>query len=362
MLRSWIDRRLPDGPRNICIIKPSALGDIVQAMPVIPTLREAFPNARISWVIKRELRDLLTGHPDLFEVIECPAAKLSAWLKFFSELRSRKFDLVLDLQGLFRTALMTVATGARLKAGLQTAREGSRFSVHYLLQNTSRAVPATVRYHRIAEELGRDDVPETAHIPIPPEVEDAVSRCLSSDGRMLVTIHAGAQWVTKRWPPEKFAEIALRVVNEWNARIVLVGVGSELPLTQVIERAILQQRSSADVINLAGKTTLKELAGVLGRSDYVISNDSGPMHLGAAMGRPTLGIFTCTSPLRSGPPGSRNVLVSTSLPCAAGYHKICPMAGLSHHACFEETSVDRVWRGLVQLRRRTEAEDQTKAA
>jgi ADP-heptose:LPS heptosyltransferase len=102
-------------------------------------------------------------------------------------------------------------------------------------------------------------------------------------------------------------------------------------------------------LNFAGETTLKQLAALLGAADAIVSNDSGPMHLAAAMGTPVVGIFTCTSPILSGPDGANHELLSTAVPCAASYHKTCPLRGPSHLACLAEVPVDRVWNALQRV-------------
>src|SRR5205814_5942896 len=129
--------------------------------------------------------------------------------------------------------------------------------------------------------------------------------------------------------------------------VVVVGSASERLLASQIVDATTWRKKPA--LNLAGKTTLKQLAALLGAADAVVSNDSGPMHLAAALGTPVVGIFTCTSPLLSGPNGAIHELVSTGVPCAASYHKTCPRWGQSHLGCLDELPVERVWNALVRI-------------
>jgi ADP-heptose:LPS heptosyltransferase len=103
------------------------------------------------------------------------------------------------------------------------------------------------------------------------------------------------------------------------------------------------------VVNLAGQTTVKQLAQLLAMVDVTVSNDSGPMHLSAGQGTPTLGVFTCTSPTLSGPAGSSNELVATTVACAASYCKRCPQSGSGYMACLNELNVERAWHGLQRL-------------
>src|SRR5579863_5729894 len=124
---------------RICLIKPSALGDIVQSLPLLGMLRRRFPTATISWVVRRDLADLVTGHPDLTEVIPFHRdGRWWEWRHLLGLLRRRRFDLVFDLQGLFRTAVMTFATRAGVRVGLQTAREGASLACHCIIPDSGR--------------------------------------------------------------------------------------------------------------------------------------------------------------------------------------------------------------------------------
>ncbi len=186
-------------------------------------------------------------------------------------------------------------------------------------------------------------------IPITAQDRAWVRGQLAGLSPRVLVIHAGAQWETKRWPPGQFAFVAAKAARHYKMSPVLVGTTGERQLTEDIERQIRKFVPATRLKNLAGETTLKRLAAVLERADVVLSNDSGPMHLAAGLGTPVVGVFTCTSPLRSGPPGNHHALVSTNLPCAAGYHKRCPYRGRHHLACFKELEADRVWQALANL-------------
>ena len=160
-------RLLDVDAQRICLIKPSALGDVVQTLPLLGMLRSRFPTATISWVIRRALADLLTGHPDLTEII--PFHRRGSWresLRLLALLGHRRFDLVFDLQGLSRTGIMTFATRAPFRVGLETAREGANLACNCVLPDSNRDVPAYARYWRVADALGMADHSRKAIIPI----------------------------------------------------------------------------------------------------------------------------------------------------------------------------------------------------
>jgi heptosyltransferase I len=336
--------------RRVCLIKPSALGDIVQTLPLLPILRERFPRAKISWVVASQFADLLEGHPHLDEIIRFHRRKGGwAFLRLLYQLRRRRFDLVFDLQGLLRTGLLAWATGAPLRIGLETAREGASLACHFSLPDTSRHVPAHVRTWRIAEALGLGQHRRETIIPITEQDRLWALDRLAGLSRRLLVIHAGAQWETKRWPAGQFAFVAAKAVRRFGMSPVLVGSVGERELVGDLERQIRKFVPSARVANLAGETTLKQLAAVLEQAEVVVSNDSGPMHLAAGLGKPVVAVFTCTSPVRSGPPGEEHVLLSTDLPCAGSYHKRCPLRGPDHMACKQELEADRVWQAVWNL-------------
>jgi lipopolysaccharide heptosyltransferase II len=346
----WASRLRANNPRRICIIKPSALGDIVQSLPLLPVLRERFSGVRVSWVIARSFAPLLEGHPDLDEII-CfdRGGSFSKWRRLLTHLRQAKFDVVFDLQGLLRTGIMTWATRAPLRVGLEAAREGAHWACHFEIPGTGLSVPAHLRYGRIAEGLGMSAPLIEPRIAIARADHDwAHSQLQSLEGRILA-IHPGAGWTTKRWPAERFAAVASKAARRFGFHPIILGSDSERETATQVEHTLRSLIPSVTPLNLAGQTTLKQLAAVLEQSMVLLTNDSGPMHLAAALGTPVVGVFTCTSALRSGPAGSIHQTVSSEVSCAASYRKRCPYQGRKHLACMEELDVDRVWAALCRL-------------
>ncbi len=297
-LLTRLERRRPI--RRVLVIKPSALGDVVQCLPLLGPLRRRFPDAEIGWTIGRESAGLLEGHPHLSRLhLFERRGGLRSQLDLATRLRAERYDLVFDLQGLLRTGLMTWATRAPLRVGLETAREGSLYACHTILPGTGRQVAAHERYWRVAEVLGCANEPRRVELAIPTETRQGVSTWLAGLPRPWMALHAGAKWETKRWPTDRFAEVAARFVAETGGSCVLVGGPSEVELA----RAVLDRLpAGTPSINLAGRSSLKELAAVLEAVDVVLSNDSGPMHLAAAMGTPVTGVFTCTTQSCPAPP------------------------------------------------------------
>lgn len=351
-------------PRRICIIKPSALGDVVQSLPLLKPLHERFPRASISWVIAKGLAGLLEGQSQIDDLILFDRqGGLRGFVGLLRTLRSREFDLVFDLQGLMRTGIMTWATQAPVRVGLQTSREGSHRAYTAVVSDTGRDVPARLRCWRVIDAIHADEATPTgvelkrladfgaasAAIPLTAADRSFAASRLKSLPQPVLALCPGARWSTKRWPALKFAALAARVHREFGAGVAILGGPDEKPLGQQIAEQLAEWMPKSAILDLVGGTSLRQLAAVLEASTWAAANDSGPMHLADAVGTPVLGLFACTSPWLSGPPLDRHELISTRMQCAAGYHKSCPLSGAKHHACQDELSVDRAWAGFARL-------------
>ncbi|WP_422923900.1 glycosyltransferase family 9 protein [Singulisphaera sp. PoT] len=333
-------------PARICIIKPSALGDVVHALPVLNALRSRWPTARLSWVVNRGLTGLVEGHPDLDEVIPFDREQLrptpggiAVTARFLAGLRKRRFDLTVDLQGLLRTGIMTAATGAPVRIGLADAREGAtRFYTHRVSTEPD-AVHAVDRLLAVSEALGAE-TDEPRFVVAATEADRLWARLtLASVPGPRLVLNLGARWLTKRWPPEHFAAIGRKAVDELGAGLIVVGAPEDRPLIETL-RAGLGPRPFLD---LCGRTTLPQLAAVAAESDVFLSNDTGPLHLAAAAGAKVVGIYTCTSPEKTGPYGPRATAIQTGIWCAGSRLKCC-----SNMECMDELTPARVWGAVRQ--------------
>ena len=335
-------------PRRVLIVKPSALGDIAHALPVLGALKGKWPGAGIDWLANAAFAPLLDGHPLIHEVLRfdraryksAPLAALSYSRRFAHELRRRRYDLVIDLQGLARTGLMTLATGAPVRVGFANAREGSRLAyTHVVRVPDAESIHAVERYWRVAEYLGAGDAPKHFGLPVRPERAAEAAGLLAGLPRPVVAVAAGARWLTKRWPAGHFAECLNRAHAEFGASVVLVGAPDDGEL-----HAELAKRLAGPALDLTGKTPLPLLAAVLASADAVFANDTGPLHLAVALGRKCVAPYTCTSVVKHGPYGQLARGVPTTVPCAASYLRQCPH-GL---VCFGELTPDRVYPALAE--------------
>lgn len=334
-------------PRRIAFLKPSALGDVVHALPVLTALRTRFPQARITWVINSAYEPLVKNHPDLTDTLpfDRGAFKKGVWkatryaASFAAELRRRRFDLVIDLQGLLRTGLMCLATGSPVRVGFANAREGSRYAyTHQVRVPDASRIHAVERYWRVAEYLGAGGVPKRFRVPLDAAEVDAVRRELAELPRPRVAVAVGAKWVTKRWPAAHFAELLARAQAAFGGTALFVGTADDTAASLEVARHLSAAR------DFTGKTSLPRLAALLSRCDVMLANDTGPLHLAAALGVPSVAPYTCTKVALHGPYTSMTGGVETSVPCGGSYLKTC-----GNMVCMPELTPDRLWPRLAEV-------------
>ncbi len=298
----------PIPPQRILILKPSAIGDIVHALPVLSLARRKWPDARISWLVSTACAGLLEGHPLIDEVIPFERKRFGkGWRKpsaafglfqFMSALRARKFDLVIDLQGLFRSGWMAWRSGAPIRVGPREAREfGWLFYTHHATTGfpDGHAVDHNLA---IAERLGLGREPVEFVLPIDEPDRIAVGQLLPLEKRYAVLL-PGSSAASKRWPAERFVELVAPLKSRFGLEAVVAGSSSDAQLARNIPGSI----------DLTGKTNLRQLVALLDKADLVIGNDTGPMHIAAALGRPLVGIFGPTDPKHTGPYGRLQTVV-----------------------------------------------------
>ncbi len=328
-------------PGSVCLIKPSSLGDVVHALPVLSALRGRWPGARFAWVVNAGLRGLVEGHPDLDEVIPFDRGRVGLGPRglfrfgaFLKGLRDRRFDLVVDLQGLFRSGLMARASGARWRVGLAEAREGAARLYTDRVATGGVGVHAVDRLMRVAGAFGADVREPRFVVPMEDDDRRWAGETLAGVPGPRLVLNVGARWLTKRWPPIRFAEVARRAVVERGAGLIAVGAPEDRPLVD----ELLACLAPLPCLDLCGRTTLPRLAAVASASECFLSNDTGPLHLAAAAGARVVGIYTCTDPSRTGPYGASAIAVRSCVWCAPSFVKRCDRL-----ECMTELTPDRVW-------------------
>jgi lipopolysaccharide heptosyltransferase I len=303
---------------NILIIKPSSLGDIILALPALSALRKNYPGAKISWLVRTEFAPLLKNHPDLTETILFDRKFLGkAWynlrafrslLSLIGRLRHDSFDTVIDLQGLFRTASLGWLSGCKKRFGMSNARELAHiFYTHKVTQNQD-CVHLVDYYLKIIQATGASDINVRFILPEDSAAADSVGKLLAEHNitpSNYAVFVPGSAHSDKCWPTECFATLADKISQKFGLSIIAVGMTSE---KDTIEK--LKNKADTPISNFAGATNLGELLALLRAARLVISNDTGPGHIAAALGTPLVMIFSWSNPARIAPYGRSECMVA----------------------------------------------------
>jgi heptosyltransferase-1 len=296
---------VPENYKNILIIKPSSLGDIVLALPALSSLRKSFPDSKISWLIRPEFAPLLENHPDLNEIIYFDRKHLgkltglNSLFPLIKKLRNSKFDVIFDFQGLFRTAALTWLSGCKNRFGMSNAREFAPLFYTNKISQDTQSIHLVDFYLKIIKAAGGLQTNPAFNLPVDSAAEKSVQKLLDlhvvKKNNYTVLI-PGSAHQDKCWPAERFAEIADKIYFRYNYFVVATGSASEFPIVKSVTKL-----SKVPIINLAGKTTLKELVALLKGARLVISNDTGPGHIAAALNVPLVMLFGRANPARLAP-------------------------------------------------------------
>lgn len=321
---------------EILIIKMSALGDVIQALPVIGALKQGFPGARIDWLVQDGAAPIVRSHPGVDRVL---VWRREAWREAWrsparwpeaaveirrtaAELLERRYDLALDLQGLLKSGVWTGLCRARRKVGYHNAREGSHLFLTDRIHNRDPDLHAVERYLLLVEKIGGGRwTPEFGLTPSQ-EGRGRLQEVLSNRGWDASAPYAvlvpGARWKTKQWDAGSFSQTAERIVRRLGLQVAISGGPQDRPLGEMI---IEGMRSPA--INLAGSTDITALTALMAGAAVVISTDSGPMHLAAAVGTPVVALFGPTAPWRTGPYGRGHKVLRAAVSCSPCFLRKC---------------------------------------
>ncbi len=319
---------------SILIVKLSAIGDVIHTLPSLSALRKLYPQAHITWVIEESASDLIRNHPDLDRVI---VLCRKTWIRsfrtgqlkgifrevraFLRALRSRNYDLVIDFHGLLKSAAVVFLSGGNRKLGYDSMQECSGLFLNDKIHEDMEK-HAVDRYLDLVRHLNDLPLKEPVFkIAIEPENQKRIDSLLEANGisgnENFIAVSPTALWDTKMWDNRKFTELCDRIIRELGIKIVFTGAENDGAIRDI--RSMMEQES----IDLSGRTSLRDLACLYQKALLLITTDSGPMHLGAAVNTQTIAIFGPTSPARTGPYGEGHAIIRAGLECSPCFKKKC---------------------------------------
>ncbi len=338
--------------KNILIVKLSAIGDVIHALPTAYALKETFPGVKITWVVEPPAYDLLTNNPCIDEVIVFEKKKFKTFAGFLkhigalkAKLQKQKYDAVLDLQGLFKSAALAWLSRSDVKLGCANMREGS--------DKVSRPVVGphanghiVERYLDVVRELGCSVKEVVFPLGITDEDVSMAKRLMKQAGADIenpyVVLAVGANWPNKRWPSKHYAGLVDWLYSQ-NKIPVLIGGGV------VDERLAAEISALSEIppVDLVGKTSLKQLAHIIRGSEALVGGDTGPVHLGAGLKTPVVMVMGPTDPNRNGPYGQEENVLEVSYSCKHCWKRECRY----QRDCLQNITVEQVTEKLKKVMR-----------
>lgn len=331
-------------PKRILIVKPSSLGDIAQSITVVSAILKKYPDAEISWVVNSQYAELLGLCRGIKRIILFERKRwanpgrivktLWEFRRFVMEIRALDVDVVLDMQGLFRSGLIAFLSGVKIRVGFEDAREGAALFYTHRVSVPKERSHAVERYLTIAEYIGCGYERPVLDIDIP------APNPLQGVSRRYIAVNIGARWQTKKWPRDKFIELLEKLNAKYKVDIVLVGDE---------DAQIVSCGMNLPIIDLTKRTNLKELFGVLAGCSLVITNDSGPMHMACLMAKPVVALYGPSDPSLTGPWGSSIArVVKSNLSCSPCFKRRCPLPS-GRIECMESITVCDVMQAVENV-------------
>jgi len=349
---------MPGFPR-ILIVKLSAIGDVVHTLPALNALRRHYPSAHITWLVEEAAADLVIGHKALDDVI---VSRRKTWLpglrgrgrhrhlteiiRFIKKLRAERFDMIFDFQASFKGAVLVAMVRSRQKIGFGRGlehQEGSYWVLNKRIPAVSMEIHALKRGLLMLEKIGIRNREIEYGIPIGEDDDRWVHTKLAALGispeTPIIVINPMAKWPTKLWVEARFVQLADQIATRFGRPLIFTGSRED---RHGINAIISQLHQTA--FNLAGETNLIQLAALLRRAEIMVTTDTGPMHIAAAVGTPVVALFGPTAPWRTGPYGDQHRIVTAKLNCAPCFKRTCPTA-----ACMAGIRVEEILMKLDEM-------------
>lgn len=339
---------LPKGIQNILLIQLGDMGDVVFAIPAIRALYENFPDSRLVVAIRRKAEGLLKACPWISEEISVDDRKrplgqeIRHQIHFFSELRGYRFDLAIDLRTGSRGAILSYLSGAQCRIGRYSDNGRlwrNRLFTHLVRPENEWTQYAAEHGLNILAPFELSTKERSPTLIVSPEKQKRVAAILDNEGVSsegpLVAVQPFTLWKYKQWGTDRFIDLIDFIGTEYGFQVIITGSPDERERAEEIRK-----RSRADVFNLAGRTSIEELPGMLRACDLLITADTGTLHIAAAVGTPTISLFGPSSSLIWAPRGETHHVIRKEWACVPCRKKGCQGSGSSR--CLDELTVQEV--------------------
>jgi len=319
---------------KILIVRLSAIGDVVHSLPILHSLKKKFPGCYIGWAVEDRASDIIVNNPLVDKAFVFPRSKwkkrgfspenLREFCSIITEIRREKFDIAIDVQELFKSAVIAYLSGAKRRIGHRGTREFADLFINDKLPAHNTFDPEKLiieRYLEAAKHLGADS--KEIEFPLPPINEEAKKKIdgllPDTEGKELVIFAPSTIWPSKHWLEEYWTTLLDRLSKKY--KVVFIGTAKD---NELINR-IKSHAISDDSVNLSGKTSILELIEVFNRAKYVVAPDTGPAHIANATQNPgIIMLFGSTGARRTPPVGDKHSALSAELPCQPCFKRNCP--------------------------------------
>jgi len=323
-------------PKRILIVLHGSIGDVTRALPLTVMLRRAFPRAFLAWSIEPSCLPLLQGNSTIDEILVLERRRFwrTAGL-FLARVRAGNFDLVLDLQRLFKSGFISWWSGARQRIGFH--RKDSK-EFNWIFNNLhipayGEEIPKIEHYLKFADYLGVDRSPLEWHFNLTAGEQASIKDHLSKVTGPFAALFVGTRWESKQWFPSQMSECADQLQSDYGLGVVLLGSKDDRPLAQEVVAL-----SRSKLVDLAGRTTLREAIGIIQNARIAVGPDTGLMHIAAALRTPVISLWGATSPRRTGPYGYGELVLQGKAPCVPCQRRTCSIG----RVCLQSITTEQI--------------------
>lgn len=322
-------------PRKILIVLHGSIGDVTRALPLARLLRKGFPKAHLTWSIEPLSLPLIQGSDAIDEIIVFDRRQpWRTFLPFLARIRAGKFDLVLDLQRHLKSGLISRCSGAPNRLGFHRndSKEWNWLFNNLYIDAFGENISKLDHYLKFADYLGIDRFPIEWRISLSAAETAAVAAHLSDVKQSYAVLFVGARWESKQWFPHQMAECAELLRMHYQLDTVLLG-GQE-------DRGLAQQAAAQidGVLNLVGRTSLREAIGIIEKAKVAIGPDTGLMHIAAAVRTPIVSLWGATDPKRTGPHGFGDLVIQGRAHCVPCRRRQCPIGRI----CMQSITIEEI--------------------